>query len=380
VEETKKKRRIFYRWLLLGVILISVWLAGKYPPIQPHVQLPAEPLTPPLFNFAGQDFTITNTFVALVIADIIIILIAWSIYRQSKKGKNVLDGAANIFAMLIEAIYGMTETTAGKWTKKIFPIFATITLLLMVVNLMELIPGVDSIGFLHHSDHGYPVEEILPGVYTIYESDEAHAEDDHGEDTHDDDAAHADDAHTEEAAEDDHGEDHGAAADTHAEDGHGGAELYGIYPFVRVTSTDLSFTVALAIVAVFMVQVIGFQALGFGYTKKFFDWRPFWKSFKEPGCSGPLGMMIGLINTFFIGPLEFVAEISKIISFAFRLFGNIFAGAIVLFVIGSLVGPYGIQSVFLLLEFMVALIQAFVFGMLTMVFMSMATHAHGEEH
>jgi F-type H+-transporting ATPase subunit a len=235
------------------------------------------------------------------------------------------------------------------------------------------------------------VEEILPGVYTIYESDEAHGEEAAEAGAHNDDAVHADEVHTEEAeaaedghaeetAEDDYDEDHGAAADEHADDGHGGAALYGIYPFVRVTSTDLTFTVALGLVAVVMIQVIGVQALGLSYFKKYLDLGPFWKSFKEPGCSGPLGMIIGLINSFFIGPLELVAEISKIISFAFRLFGNIFAGAIVLFVMGTMVGPFGIQSVFLLLEFMVALIQAFVFGMLTMVFMSMATHAHGDEH
>jgi len=76
-----------------------------------------------------------------------------------------------------------------------------------------------------------------------------------------------------------------------------------------------------------------------------------------------------------------VAEIAKIISFSFRLFGNIFAGSVLLFVIGSLV-PVVVQSGFLMLEFMVGLIQALVFGMLTMVFMTMATagHDHDEEH
>jgi F-type H+-transporting ATPase subunit a len=88
-----------------------------------------------------------------------------------------------------------------------------------------------------------------------------------------------------------------------------------------------------------------------------------------------------LLNIF-VGILETVAEFAKIISFAFRLFGNIFAGAVILFVIGWMV-PVVVQSGFLMLEFLVGVIQAVVFGMLVMVFMTMATIAHGdhdEEH
>ncbi|NJN43521.1 MAG: F0F1 ATP synthase subunit A [Anaerolineae bacterium] len=77
--------------------------------------------------------------------------------------------------------------------------------------------------------------------------------------------------------------------------------------------------------------------------------------------------------------LEVVSEISKVLSFSFRLFGNLFAGAVLLFVIGSLV-PVFVQSVFLMLEFFVGLIQAIVFGLLTMTFMAQATQSHhGDE-
>ena len=331
--ETANRPRKIYRWLLLSVIAIAIIIFSYYPPIQPHVQLPAEPLTAPLFLFANQEFTITNTFIATLIADLILIMIAWNIRKQVKSGKTVLEGLAGIFGMVLEIIYNLTESTAGKWTKKIFPIFATITLLLMVVNLMELIPGVDSIGLLHKESHGYPIEGILPGVATIVQ-----------EENHDE---------------------------------HTGEEKYGLYPFVRVASTDLSFTIALALVAVIMIQVIGIQASGSSYLRKYLDLSGLAAAWKQQGCSGPLGLIMGFVQAL-VGPLEVVSEFSKIISFAFRLFGNIFAGAIVLFVIGSLV-PWGLQSVFLFLELAVALIQAFVFGMLTMVFMSMATQSH-EHH
>jgi F-type H+-transporting ATPase subunit a len=77
---------------------------------------------------------------------------------------------------------------------------------------------------------------------------------------------------------------------------------------------------------------------------------------------------------------EVVSEFSKIISFSFRLFGNVFAGAVLLFVLGTLI-PVLAQSLVLIMEFGVGLIQAIVFGMLTMVFMAQATQAHhGDEH
>lgn len=336
MEKTRKRRPGLYRTLAIVVIGLMIWLATMYPPIRPHVQLPAEPLSPTLFEFAGQPFAITNTFVAAVIAELFLILIAFLINRQIKQGKMVVEGISGVFALLLEGIYSLTESTAGKWTKRIFPIFATITMLLFAVNLMELIPGVDSIGLLHPSEHGNPVQELLPGFSTIVKED----------------------SHTEDAV----GE-------------HGDTELYGLYPFVRVASTDLSFTVALAIVAVLAIQWIGLKALGRKYTGKYLDLSALADAWKKPGCGGPLGLIMGFVQAV-VGPLEIVAEISKIISFAFRLFGNIFAGAIVLFVMGAL--GYFLQTPFLLLELIVGVIQAFVFGVLTMVFMSMATQSHGD--
>jgi F-type H+-transporting ATPase subunit a len=124
---------------------------------------------------------------------------------------------------------------------------------------------------------------------------------------------------------------------------------------------------------------MGFQALGLGYLTKYFNIpaaRNLGKTIKRPGFGGPFNLMLPLIDIV-VGILEIVAEFSKILSFAFRLFGNIFAGAVLLFVIGSIV-PVFAQTIFLFLELGVGAIQAFVFGILTMVFMSMATHSHGD--
>ena len=71
-------------------------------------------------------------------------------------------------------------------------------------------------------------------------------------------------------------------------------------------------------------------------------------------------------------------KLFSILSFSFRLFGNIFAGSILLFVVGTLV-PVFLQSGVLLFEWFVGIIQAIVFGLLTLIFMSLATAGHGDE-
>lgn len=319
------------RWIVLVLIIASAYAASLYPPIQPHVQLPAEVIShDPLFTVPGiGEIYMTNTLLAVLVADLVLILIAFFVNRAVKTGELVPRGLSGAVEALLEALYNLTEGTAGKWTRAIFPWFATITLLVLVVNWMELFPGVDSVGILHEDDHGYPVQD-LGFAATIVKPEGELAEE----------AAH-------------------------------GEGLYGLIPYIRVTSTDLNFTVALALIAVVMVQVIGFRAQGIGYLNKFFNVKTF---FTVP--------IFGIID-FVVGLLELISEFSKVLSFAFRLFGNIFAGSVLLFVMGALLGAGGLgffQVGFLMLEFFVGLIQAIVFGMLTMTFMAQATQGHGEHH
>lgn len=135
-----------------------------------------------------------------------------------------------------------------------------------------------------------------------------------------------------------------------------------IVPFIRSSSADLNFTVALALISFFTIHIVGVMSIGFfKYTSRYI-------SFKSP-------------LDFFVGLLELVSEISKLISFSFRLFGNIFAGEVLLTVMLFLV-PYIIPLPFIALEIFVGFIQALVFAMLTLVFMKIATvDAHqGEAH
>lgn len=138
-----------------------------------------------------------------------------------------------------------------------------------------------------------------------------------------------------------------------------GLQKENFIALLRPPSTDLNFTIALALVAIFAINIFGSLTLGVGkHFSKFFN-------LKSPIFS-------------FVGLLEFISECVKIVSFAFRLFGNIFAGKVLLLIIAFLV-PYFIPMPFLALEIFVGFIQAFIFTMLTLVFIAMAVQ-HNENH
>lgn len=136
--------------------------------------------------------------------------------------------------------------------------------------------------------------------------------------------------------------------------------MIGKAPLFRAATSDLNFTIALAVMSVLAINVLGAAAIGIGpHLRKFFI--------------NPLRDPIGA----FVGLLELVSEFVKIISFSFRLFGNVFAGEVLLTIVAFLV-PYAVPLPFLFLEVFVGVIQAFIFSMLTLVFLGMSTVAHGE--
>lgn len=133
-------------------------------------------------------------------------------------------------------------------------------------------------------------------------------------------------------------------------------------PLFRAATTDLNTTLALAILSVFAIQIWGIAQQRHHYLGKFINF------------SGPI--YLKPIN-FFVGILEIVSEFAKILSFGFRLFGNIFAGEVLLSIMFGLV-PLLVPGVFYGLELFVGFIQAFVFVMLTAVFLKMAGESHAE--
>ncbi|HVN26739.1 MAG TPA: F0F1 ATP synthase subunit A [Candidatus Paceibacterota bacterium] len=134
----------------------------------------------------------------------------------------------------------------------------------------------------------------------------------------------------------------------------------GSVPLLRSPASDLNFTLALALIAVTFVNVVGAAAVG---------------------LRGRLGVFLNFTGPidFFIGILELVGEFARIISFSFRLFGNVFAGEVLLAIMAFLV-PYLVPLPFMFLEIFVGFIQAFIFGMLTLVFVAMAITPHDAGH
>ncbi|HSW89663.1 MAG TPA: F0F1 ATP synthase subunit A [Patescibacteria group bacterium] len=131
-------------------------------------------------------------------------------------------------------------------------------------------------------------------------------------------------------------------------------------PYMRAGTADLNTTIALALVSVVVTQYFGLSALGLSYLKKYFNF------------SNPMNAFVGI--------LEFILELAKVMSFGFRLFGNVFAGEVLLAVMTFLV-PVIIPMPFYGLELFVGVIQALVFAMLSLVFFNLATVGHGgEEH
>ncbi len=130
-----------------------------------------------------------------------------------------------------------------------------------------------------------------------------------------------------------------------------------LIPALRSTTSDLNTTLGLALVSAVATHTMSINALGLKeYLSRYFSFNP--------------------INLF-IGVLEIISELTKVISLSFRLFGNIFAGEIVLITVSSIFS-FLFPLPFLLLEVIVGLVQALVFSMLTMSFMAILSTSHHE--
>ena len=145
-----------------------------------------------------------------------------------------------------------------------------------------------------------------------------------------------------------------------------GAYTNKIVPWFRPPTTDLNVTFSMAIISVVVTQIFGFVTLGPRvHLSKYFKFRELFTH----GVQGPI--------EFFVGLIELITEASRLLSFAFRLFGNIFAGSAVLAVFAFLLPAVG-DVIFIPFEIFVAFVQALIFALLTLVFMEMATTSEHE--
>lgn len=260
----------------------------------------------------------TNTYLTTIIVDVI--LIVGALVVRAGLRREVPKGFTNVMEALIDFLRSnLVEGIAGKNTGRFFPFVATIFFLVIVSNYVGLIPGVNTI----QSPWSAPADDhALAGAAMV--------------------ASEAGLANVTAAAEEGH---------------------VSTKPLLRAPSTDLNMTFALALLTMVMVQYFGFKDLGLRYLRKFF-------AFKKGG----LGAVMGVV-----GLLELLSEFAKIVSFAFRLFGNIFAGEVLLAVMAFLI-PFMVPSVFYGFEIFVGFIQAAVFMMLALIFFQAATVSHDDHH
>ena len=379
-----KKRYIVILCVILLFILGSFVKFTK--PVLPFIQLPGEtypgsghwPIVGTLFGDQG----LTNTFMASLVAYVLLLILIFSLKARSRTADEVPTGFYNFFEMIIEGAYNFAENIAGSKVKDFFPYFMSILLIILVTNWTALIPGWDSIGIWEYKPHFLAEQDVKA------KEDEAAANGEHLSEEEIEhyfhereeyyDAQNAGDLNngnvlllSEVNASDDaevqfNSKGQKVGFNTQAKD-------WTIVPFLRPGATDLNYTLAFALIAMVMVQFYGFKYLGArGYLAKFFP-------FIAPGYGQEVAKNpIKAIDPA-VGLLELISEFSKIISFAFRLLGNIFAGMVLLFVMAFLLPVANVA--FFGLEFFVGLIQALVFGLLTLIFMSSAsTSHHADDH
>ncbi len=361
----------------------------------------------------------TNTFLAMLLADAMVIVFMLWARRSSKNWTSQVPGRFQVFAELIgNFIYGQTKNFAGNRALALnwlFPLAATIFVFLLAVNWMKLLPGIESVGVLHCAHEGfsgYPAIQVGPGAYQLY----VDAPLDAGVRATEDDYHHCEeykeggvkpskealavaanelaaaeaalvaqfDAEPEVTTEEQEVRINEARLEViesvyeaptfpiSEEELRMGVVPYVqvVTPYVRGGSTDLNLTLGLALVSFIAIQVFGVAAQGPAYFKKFVNVDALGNAGKNP---------IGVID-FVVGIFEIVSEIGKIISLAFRLFGNMFAGGILLAVMSFLIAFF-LPMIFIGLELIVTSIQAFVFAVLTIVFSAQAMEGHhGDDH
>jgi F-type H+-transporting ATPase subunit a len=152
------------------------------------------------------------------------------------------------------------------------------------------------------------------------------------------------------------------------------------HELIRGANTDVNTPLAIALISFVFVAYFGLKELGIGWLKQYFNLGPLFRSIGQifKGKFNVMDIFSGVIEAF-VGGLELLSRFITIISFTFRLFGNMTAGEILLLIAAFLV-PWVLALPFYGLELLIGVVQALIFSLLTLVFVTMAvTPAHGSE-
>ncbi len=348
------------RAIIIGVVLFTilsfVLSFAVIKPAKPIIEIRGEPIVKISGDGSGiMDVVILNTVLTAWIV-MAIVIVFWVLV--ARKRSLVPSGLYNLGEAVIELIDGFCASIAGeKDGRRFMPLIATLFIYIAFANWLSLTPVFNTIGIfepLHAEEAEFREDAVVfsgGGVKVIP----------FGAEDLEIDAAACAELHDAEALECREQAIAHAREEKHIDED---TPVGILAPYLRGINTDLMTPLSFALVAVFFIQYWGITSLGFfKYMGKFI-------SFKSP-------------IDFFVGLLESVAEIAKLISFSFRLFGNLLAGEILLLVMTFLIPMVSVVLViFYGLELFVGAIQAFVFGALTLVFASLAVSQHGggDEH
>jgi len=282
---------------------------------------------------------VTNSMLTMFIMMALLIIVFGNIAR---KAKPVPSRGQGVFELIAEFLLDLVENTGGKKIgRQVFPLVGGIFIFIAFSNYTGILPGIGTIYL-----------KSTPEAVHSTEGEGAPAEGD----GHNSEATPAEGAAFQVASID---STVSPAPGAFAEEEHAEEHL----PLFRPPNADINMTLAMAVLTFTMVQVAGIRAHGVG------------------------GRIKHLADPPFLFPIEVIGEFSRIISLSARLFGNVFAGEVLLGVIYAMVGamkfailPLFLPVVFIGLELLFGTIQALVFALLTLIYITLASASHHGDH
>src|SRR5215211_5417173 len=314
-----------------------------------HVEIAAETL----FNIGP--IPVTNSMLTMFLVMGFLLLVGWLLAKNAKEVPGHYQG---VFEVIVEFLLGLVEPTAGKKLgRQIFPLVGALFIFILFANYSGLLPGVGTVGIEREEEVAQATdnsdepsgESVTPAAESRESSYQIRVFDI--------------------AATDSAASQTSALAQAEPETEHEKV----LVPFLRAPNADLNMTLAMALITFTTVQVLGIRAHGVG------------------------GRIRHMADPPFLFPIELVSELSRIISLSARLFGNVFAGEVLLGVMYAMAAaikiaiiPLAFPVVFLFLEVLFGAVQALVFALLTLIYIALAAaedghdehaeHAHAHDH
>jgi F0F1-type ATP synthase membrane subunit a len=326
-------------------------------------------------------FPITNTLIASWITIIVATLFAFAATRKMKMIPGRLQG---LVEMAMEGLINFIESVAGhKNGRRFLPMIATIFIFVMFNAYLALLPLYGPGIYVTDTQ-----EAVAPAAGKVVELTVQHVGEGEGLKAEQEGEVIAR-IETEGGVIEDVEAPKMGELEYHVEVGQFVsadepiAEITTKPPLIRSASTDINMTLAMALLAVLFIELMGLTGRGFKhYISEYINVGELFRGiklfFRGKIVDGLMAYVTGVINVI-IGGLEFISHMTRMISFAFRLFGNMTAGEILVLSATFLI-PWIMAVPFYGLELLIGFIQALIFGGLTLVFASIAVGHGSEEH